>query len=178
MLQEGPKANKVLKYMVVVAIMLSAMLVLAVLWPQDTKSPEDEVYFGYLEYEVAGVAFFIPFTGTVRAEVFNVTEDGYWARITVEGIPGGQSKTQYYDWEETPAYVSDIGVRTGNETVETPWGTKVLERYDLENNGTLITSYLGVEPRIVYKVVAEGSGIQVVMTLVETDIDEVRTGNG
>lgn len=157
----------------VVALVVGASLILII----GKEEPQVEDRFGYLDYRVDGKFLFVPFSGIIHVDIFNATEEGYWARITVKGIPGAQSKTQHYTWDEAPAYVKDIGSKVGNATIETTWGPKATEMYVLLDGGTNYTSYLGTDPRVVYRMTAQGNGVEVTMVLTGTDIADVRTGN-
>lgn len=172
-------ARAVVELRVVLAVAVVAALLIPVallLTAQDEVTIPGEVY-GTLDYEVTGTFLFVPFSGTVHVDLYNVTEDGYWALITVKGVPLAQSKTKYYTWEEAPAYVSDIGPKVGNATIATAFGEKRTEVFLLLQDGTEYTSYLGTDPRVVYRMTGTGNGIEVTMVLAATDLEPIRSGN-
>jgi hypothetical protein len=160
--------------LVIAAAIAGAALLLAL---GQSAPPPSQGAFGYLEYKVEGSFLFLPFSGTVRVDIINVTEEGYWARITVKGIPGAQSKTDYYTWDDVPAYVKDIGNSTGNATIDTAFGPKRTDVYLLVDAGATYTTYIGTDPRAVYKMVAAGNGMEMTMSLIATDMEPIISGN-
>jgi len=132
----------------------------------------------YVEYDISGQALFIPFLGTLRIDITNVTVDGFTAIITMNGIPGGDSKTIDYAWGDPLWADLEYGSKVGTEQITTPWGLKTVDKYFLQNGTENTTTYMGNNPEIIYRVDMTSPEYSMTMVMTDTNIDIIKNENG
>lgn len=168
------------QYLAIAVVVVIAIIVIAFLAVPPMKGLIAQMYLhdgDYIEYNVTGTALLIPFSGTLRIDISNVSQDGFTATLTTTGVPGGGTETLRYGWDDRILGDIDIGTKVGTAQISTPWGQKTVDRYFLSNDTGDITTYLGDDPEMVYRIEVVGSLYSMTVLMTDTDIDIIRNGN-
>jgi hypothetical protein len=118
----------------------------------------------YIEYTVSGNSLGFTFDGYMRITVVDETETQIKVKTETKiymSAPGirrtiivNETETIWEDKSDSPDV---LGTKTGSTTINTKWGDKVVDMYVLTEMGQKITTYVGQDDDVPYRMVAEES---------------------
>jgi hypothetical protein len=167
-------------YVIAGAIVVALVIVVALLASPPMKGVIGQMYLhdgDFIEYNATGVAMFLPLTGKVRIDISNVSISGFTATVNSSGIPLMDSHVIECSWDDDMMEFLPLGTKVGAAEVSTPWGVKTVDKYYTENGTAKVTSYVGTDPRIIYRAEIVAPLYVMAVDMVDTNIDVVKNSN-
>ncbi len=131
----------------------------------------------YILYDVTGDTILGNVTGTVRIDISNVTIDGFTAKMTSSGVPFLDDASYDYSWDDRVWGDMDLGTKVNTTKITTPWGQKTVDVYFTENSSGEITTYLGTNPQVVYRLEIIAFLYTLTAVISDTNIGIIKSGN-
>jgi hypothetical protein len=132
----GKRRRRTRRIILLAAVAAIAIVIVAFLAVPPMKGFIAQMYLhdgDFVEYDVTGSALLIPFSGSLRIDISNVSQDGFTATLTTVGVPGGGTVTRDYGWDDSILGDMYIGDKVGTAQISTPWGEKTVDRHFLQN---------------------------------------------
>jgi hypothetical protein len=131
----------------------------------------------YILYEVEGDTLLGEVTGIVRIDISNVTIDGFTATMTSSGVPFLDDTSYDYSWDDPVWGDMNLGSKVNTTEVSTPWGQKTVDMYIADNSSGKITTYLGTNPQVVYRLEVDAFLYALTAEISDTNIGMIKSGN-
>jgi len=131
----------------------------------------------YILYEVEGDTLLGEVTGIVRIDISNVTIDGFTATMTSSGVPFLDDTSYDYSWDDPVWGDMNLGSKVNTTEVSTPWGQKAVDVYIADNSSGKITTYLGTNPQVVYRLEVDAFLYALTAEISDTNIGMIKSGN-
>lgn len=162
------------------AVVVALVILVAILASPPMKGVIGQIYLhngDFIEYNATGAAMFLPLTGKVRIDISNVSISGFTATVNSSGIPLMDSQVIECSWDDDMMEFLPLGTKVGAVEVSTPWGVKAVDKYYTENGTAKVTSYVGIDPRIIYRAEIVAPLYVMAVDIVDTNIDVVKNSN-
>lgn len=165
----------------IAVIAVVAMVMLA--WPFSSplKGIIAQAYLhngDFILYAVEGETALGDVTGIVRIDISNVTIDGFTATMTSSGVPFLDDASYDYAWDDPVWGDMDLGSKVNTTTVTTPWGQKTVDVHLANNSSGKITTYIGNNPQVVYRLEVVAFLYTLTAVISDTSIGLIKSGNG
>jgi hypothetical protein len=175
-----PRKRRWSVYVMVAAVVVIVIVLVAFAATPPLNGLVSKAYVhdgDFIDYNVSGTALFFPIAGGLRIDVSNVTVDGFTATVNATDVPGFDSATYNFTWEDDVWAFIDIGSKVSSANISTPWGVKQVDMYYNQNGTDYYTTYIGTDPQVVYQMEVTGTMYQMTITMTNTSIDIVKIGN-
>jgi hypothetical protein len=171
--------RKIALVVAVVAVVAIVLIAWAFISPLKGIIAQAYLHNGdYILYDVEGDSILGDVTGTVRIEISNVTIDGFTATMTSSGVPFLNDASYDYSWDDPVWGDMGLGAKVNTTNIETPWGQKTVDVYFADNSSGKITTYLGTNPQVVYRLEVDAFLYTLIAVISDTNIEIIKSGNG
>jgi hypothetical protein len=171
--------RKIALVIAVVAVVVIVLMAWAFTTPLKGIIAQAYLHNGdYILYDVEGDTILGDVTGTVRIDISNVTIDGFTATMTSSGVPFLNDASYDYSWDDPVWGDMGLGAKVNTTQIATPWGQKTVDVYYAENSSGKITTYLGTNPQVVYRLEVDAFLYTLTAIISDTNIGIIMSGNG
>ena len=135
----------------------------------------DEGVGDYAIYTIAATSGSTTFDGIFLIAIDEQTATQYYVMSvivlyeTTSGVRTLVTVDSNSEWENIDDYESP-GVKTGNDTISTSWGSRNVDIYTKVINGESSTAYIGHDDGVMYKITMSMDGVVMTFTLVGTNL--------